>query len=73
MKGFLCLLVGVLLVSCVSAGLYGKNSNVVQLTTDNFAKEVFGSNDVWIIEVSAHRRGRHGCHGRHGVLWCDEI
>eukprot|EP00009_Paramoeba_aestuarina_P013120 CAMPEP_0201532578 /NCGR_PEP_ID=MMETSP0161_2-20130828/50805_1 /ASSEMBLY_ACC=CAM_ASM_000251 /TAXON_ID=180227 /ORGANISM="Neoparamoeba aestuarina, Strain SoJaBio B1-5/56/2" /LENGTH=390 /DNA_ID=CAMNT_0047936087 /DNA_START=71 /DNA_END=1243 /DNA_ORIENTATION=- len=49
---FVCFLV-CSLASVVQGGLYGKNSNVIQLTTDNFMQEVFGTNDVWIIEFYA--------------------
>ena len=38
-------------VSLTSAGLYPKNSNVIELTTKKFAKEIFSTNDVWLIEV----------------------
>jgi len=32
---------------------YGKNSDVIELTKDNFAKQVFGSEHVWLIEFYA--------------------
>mmetsp|Transcript_10171 Transcript_10171/g.13691 ORF Transcript_10171/g.13691 Transcript_10171/m.13691 type:complete len:398 (-) Transcript_10171:63-1256(-) len=35
------------------AGLYGKNSNVIELTVENFAKELFSTNDVWLVEFYA--------------------
>jgi protein disulfide-isomerase A6 len=34
-------------------GLYDKNSDVVELTTSNFQKEVVKSDSVWIVEFFA--------------------
>lgn len=42
-----------LLVVPSCSALYGKGSNVVQLTTKNFAENVFGSNEVWLVEFYA--------------------
>ena len=40
--------------SVEGGSLYGtKNSNVIELTADNFAKEVFGSPHVWLVEFYA--------------------
>jgi len=37
----------------VAALPYGKNSDVIELTKDNFAKQVFSSEHVWLIEFYA--------------------
>lgn len=53
--GWLCLLAVV--VGCMTgtadAGLYGANSNVIELSADNFAQEVFGSRHIWLVEFYA--------------------
>ena len=51
MKFLVGLLILVTVASC--AGLYSQNSNVVQLTKQNFAEQVFGSSSIWLVEFYA--------------------
>ena len=37
----------------LGAGLYDQKSNVIELNADNFAREVFGSPHVWLVEFYA--------------------
>ena len=50
-KNIVGLLIFVTVASC--AGLYSQNSNVVQLTKQNFAEQVFGSSQIWLVEFYA--------------------
>jgi protein disulfide-isomerase A6 len=52
-KIFIFVVVLVILATTIQGGLYGKNSKVIQLSAGNFASEVFGSSDVWMVEFYA--------------------
>lgn len=47
------LILSVISLSLVFGLPYGKDSGVINLTKANFAKEVFGSEHVWLIEFYA--------------------